>query len=381
MPRPVLDQAAFDPRQPGVASSRSGFVGHDDVIVVNVGHGPSLVGVDPLRKVAEGQCLEVEHQVATDHRVVEPGEQEEAGCLHGPAGQHDGVGRLGLSLPLGVDPLHTGGAATLDEDARHKGVGPQFGPTGQKGSLQRRHRVPFGVDGAAVIGAEPAVVAGRPTVVGDRVASGGGRVGVVAEPFGGCRGEHRAVHRSPRRHWIGTGAPGRERVGAGLAGDADEPLRLGVVRLELVVAERPVGDRCTLDGAELGELAEVVFPKARELSVGVDSPAAHGGRQVVDVAHVQPVAVLLAQPEGPWLEPGIGSEEVAPPELDLVVRILPEQSLGVVEVDETVAASLEDQYRTASRGEDVGRRRPAGPRSDHDHVEISTHGPLTSASV
>ncbi len=109
----VLDQAAFDPRQPGVAGSRSGFVGHDDVIVVNVGHGPSLVGVDPLRQVAEGQRLEVEHQVATDHRVVEAGQEEEAGCLHGPAGEDDGVGRLGVSLALGVDPLHTGGPAAL----------------------------------------------------------------------------------------------------------------------------------------------------------------------------------------------------------------------------------------------------------------------------
>src|SRR5207302_2048879 len=101
--------------------------------------------------------------------------------------------------------------------------------------------VALGPDGTAVAAAEAAVDAGGTAVVGDRVYGGGGTIGVVAQPLGGGSRDQRAVHVGPRRHGEGRRAPGRERVGAVLAGHPDQGLGLGVVGLELAVVEGPVG--------------------------------------------------------------------------------------------------------------------------------------------
>ena len=116
--------------------------------------------------------------------------------------------------PSGVDVLDPGGPPALGDDAAHVGLGHQLGPPRRHGLGQQRHRVALGVDRAAEEGAEAAVVAGRPAVVGDAVGRRRRLVGVQADLLGGGRRQHRAVHRRARRHRVRARPPGGERVGA-----------------------------------------------------------------------------------------------------------------------------------------------------------------------
>jgi hypothetical protein len=154
------------------------------------------------------------------------------------------------------------------------------------------------------------------------------------------------------------------------------------VGLEVVVAEGPVGQGRPLDGPALGQEGEVLFPEARELAVGVGPAAADRGREVVHVADEEAVAVGVAQAERAGLEEGVRPEEVADHELDLVVGVVAEELRRVVEVDEVVAALLEEAHRPAGLGQHVGDRGASGAGSDDDGVEVGrAHGRLTSSSV
>ena len=79
-------------------------------------------------------------------------------------------------------------------------------------------------------------------------------------------GRHRILGRSPFREWIRAGA----------TGNSDELLGGGVVRLELVIVDRPVDDVGAFDGAELGTSAEVDGAQPRELPVGVEAAPTDG---------------------------------------------------------------------------------------------------------
>ena len=107
---------------------------------------------------------------------------------------------------------------------------------------------------------------------------------------------------------------------------------------------------------------------------------ADGRGQVVDVAHELAVAVRFRQAERARLEEGIGTEEVALGELDLIVRVVAEQPVRVVEVDEVVATPLEHAHRPTRGGEHVGRGRTPRPRPDDDGVELGHQASATSSS-
>ena len=375
----VFDHATADPRQVRLARRSAGGVVTDEMVVVYVGDGPAPVGVDALGQVAHHEGLEVEHEMAPDQGVLEPRQQEEPRRLDRAGGEHDVGRRLGASRAVGPDVIDARRLPVADVDPRDEGLRPQLGPAGQKRPLQRRHRVTLGVDGAAVEGAEPAVVARRPAVVGNRVGPRRRSVGVVAEAFGGGDAQGGSVHGRAGRHGVGLGAPCRERVGAGLAGHADKALGLPVVGLELVVLQRPVRHRRTFHGPERREEAEVVLAEAGQLAVGVDASTADGGGQVVDVPHEETVAVVLRQAEAAGLEQGVGAEEVPDRELELVVGVIGRQPGRVLGVDQVVAALLEYDHRPAGGGEHVGRRAPPRARAHDDRVD--GHCPLTSSSL
>ena len=125
---------------------------------------------------------------------------------------------------------------------------------------------------------------------------------MVAETRRGLAREHGAEHVRPRRHGIRARPPRRERVGGVVAGHADGALGLGVVRLELVVVDRPVDDVGALDRSELGSGPEIDLAQARQLAVGVEAAAADRRREVVHVAGEDPIAVLDGAAERPRLE-------------------------------------------------------------------------------
>ncbi len=228
-------------------------------------------------------------------RMVEPGEEQQPGRLDGAGGDDHVAGGQEALGTVGTDDIDPGGPAALDADPGHEGLGQQLGPTGGHGPLQHGDGIALGVDGAAEVGAEAAVVAGRPAVVGDAVGRGGGRIGVVAEPLGGGRRTGWRRTWGARRHGEGTRPGGGEGVGPLGAGHPDGPLHLGVVGLELVVVEGPVGHLGVGLGTEQRQDPEVVGPEPGHLAVGVGATAAHRGRDRVDLAHVDVVPVGLAR--------------------------------------------------------------------------------------
>ena len=127
MGRPaVLDQSAFEPGQTGLSRRGSGRFVDDDVVVVDVGHRATPVAVDPHRQLAECECLEVEHQVAPDQRVVEARQQQEPRRLHGPSGDDHHVAAVSVWVsPSRVDALDAGGPAVGHDDPRHERSRPR----------------------------------------------------------------------------------------------------------------------------------------------------------------------------------------------------------------------------------------------------------------
>ena len=129
---------------------------------------------------------------------------------------------------------------------------------------QRRDRVALGFDRAAVERAEPAVVARGPAVVRDAVRAGRRAVRVVAErprPPGTVS----VVRNMSAPGGIGYGPLRHAANGLPVWSPATpiEALGLGVVRLQLVVVDRPVGDVGAVDRPELGREPEVDLAVAR----------------------------------------------------------------------------------------------------------------------
>jgi hypothetical protein len=171
---------------------------------------------------------------------------------------------------------------------------------------------------------------------------------------------------------IGYGSARQEANGLAWASpatpNAHHPLGRRVVRLHLVVVDGPVDERRPVDRSGRGHRLEVVLTEAGQLAVGVEAAAPHGGGQVVDVADVEPLAVVLGAAERPRLQPRVGSEEVPAHELQLVVRDVAERSEGSFEREEMVAALLQQQHRPAGTGQHLGRSRARGPGADDDRV-------------
>ena len=260
--------------------------------------------------------------------------------------------------------------SAVEQDLERDALGAQLTAPAPERAAQHGDRVALGVDRATVEGAEPAVVARGPTVVGHAVGAGRRAVRVVSERRGRGRGQGREVHVGARWHRIRTAAPRGERVAGVVAGHADRAFGLRVERLELVVVERPVGDLGTLDRPQLRREAEVDLAVARQLPVGVETGAADRRGHVVEIAGGEPLAVGRRAPVGARLEQRVRTEEVAPGEFDLVVRQVAEPVEGRHQREEVVAALLEDADRLPGGGEHVGRGGTSRPGTDHDDVEL-----------
>ena len=57
------------------------------MVVVHVGHRPALVPVDAHRHLTHHVGLEMEHHVAPDEGVLEPGQHQQARGLQAAGGQ------------------------------------------------------------------------------------------------------------------------------------------------------------------------------------------------------------------------------------------------------------------------------------------------------
>ena len=376
----VLDEATSEPRQPCAEGRLPRALVLHHGVVVHVGDRPPLVRVqEQVREVPDDDRLEVAHQVATEGRVLEPREEQDARRLDRAAGHDDELGVHGAGHAVGTDELDARRRAPLCHDTAHVGLSHELDPTCGHGPGEQGHRVALGVDRAAEERAEPAVVARGPPVVGDAVGRRRRLVGMEPDLLGGGRGQHGPVHGGPGCHGVGARPPGGKGVRTLPACHADGPLHLGVERLELVVVDGPVVDGRTLLRTVGGEEAEVLFPEARHLAVGVGSAAPDSRRDGVHLAHVRVLALVGGPAEGPRLDQRVGSEEVARDELDLVVRVVTCRPGHVVGVEQVVPPLLHDHHRPARPRQHLGRGGPAGPGPDDDGV--GCHGWDTSASL
>ena len=305
----VLDQAAAEPRQPRPARGLARPLVLHHGVVVHVGDrtGPSagagawsgkcpttIVWKCTMRCRPSAGCSRPESSRMRGVSIAPPATMTSLAsivCIAPPASMY--------STPVARSPV--------GDDPAHVGLGHQLRPAGRHRLGQQRHRVALGVDGTAEEGAEAAVVAGGPAVVGDAVRRRRRLVGMQADLLGGRRREDGAVHRRTRRHRIRPRTPRGERVGPGPAGDADGPLHLGVERLELVVVEGPVLDGRVLLGPVGGEEPEVLLAETRHLAVGVRAAAANRRRDGVHLADVGVLALLRVAPERPRLDQRVGA--------------------------------------------------------------------------
>ena len=371
--RAVLDDPTAEVGETGIVRRGPRRVVGDDRVVHQVRHRAAPVAVEAEREHAEHEGLEVEHEVAADDvGVAEARSQEQPWRLERAAGEDHVPGRHLVLDEVGVEVSDAGGhrPGAVEEHVGHDRLGADLAPTGAQRVPQWRDGVALGVDRAAEEAAEPAVVACGPLVVLDAVHTGRRAVRVVAELRGRFAREHGAVHVGAGRHRVGIGAPRGVRVLGVVTRHADGALGRGVVRLELVVVERPVDDLRTLDRPELRPRVEVDLAEAGELAVGVEPTATDGRREVVHLAGEQAVAVGLAAAEGAGLEERVGTEVVAAEELDLVVRHVPERFERRVEREEVVAALLEHDHRPPRGGEHLGGSRPGRSGADDHHVTL-----------
>ena len=246
MGRPAPPCSTRPPRIQGRPASagrrRDGLVA-DDHVVVDVGHRPAPLGVGAEGHGAGHDGLEVGHQVAAEQRDGRrPDRSSRRGVSMAPAATTTWRAARNRLDAVGPDQVDAGGPAALDADPGHEGLGQQLGPAGGHGPHAAwRSGRPWRGWGSRSRRRSRSCC--RPACR---------RRGRCWPRWAPGRGGSRAVRRRPpdtggaehgraRGHREGS-RPGRgEGIGPLGAGHADGPLDLGVVRLELVVVDRPVG--------------------------------------------------------------------------------------------------------------------------------------------
>ncbi len=245
----------------------------------------ALVIVQLLVESAVGERAAVGHEILADvaagirqagGKLVGRGEQQKPRSFGAVGGKNHGFGFLQVGVALGIE---IGGAdhatVLVGLDAADVTVGANFATAGFFGhGNYAGERSGLRADFATEAKAEAAIHAGG--AAGARLGQNrqGRGICVIAE-LAATTFEDDAVslHRK-RWHRIGLGARRVERAGAREARDANFPLNLGVVRLEVGVADRPVGKVGAWNVANLAVFLEIDFVEAPEVGGEVDAAAA-----------------------------------------------------------------------------------------------------------
>ena len=325
----MLDHAAPQPRQARAAAAAARSSGESTTRsscrwVTLRPRSPPVGCVED----AEREGLVVVRQVAPDQVAAQAVAQQQAWRLEraarpAPPPSPARSSRVGGSGCCGqVEVAHAGGPppGRVEHQLGHVGLGQDLAPARAQRPLQRRDRVALGVDRTAVATAEAAVDAGRPAVVGTAVDAGRRPVRVQSRRARRPRPTPApSACRRPGGIGIRRAAPGGERVGAVLAGDAEQLLDRGVVGLQVVVLQRPVVDlrrrrsargRCSRwksSSRKRGSLASACTPP----------PPTVDGRLLTSPT-ISRSPSCGAAPVGAGLEQRVGAEQV-PALGDLVV--------------------------------------------------------------
>ena len=231
----------------------------------------------------------------------------------------------------------------------------------------------LGGDRAPVPGAEPAVVARRGAVVGDRIGRHRERKRMQPEAFRPRGKQRRRAHLRPWRHREGLGLRLVLQYERGyrreIALHSDQRLYLVVVRREFAVLERPIRHVRAGHRAEQRQSLEVDVPHPGDLHVRVRECAADLVRKIVDVAD-EGVRRILAG--GLAKRARVGQRvrllEVAVLRLELVVGEHRRERPLPFDVGVVVRAHLEDHDVPAGLREFPRHHRSARSRADDDRL-------------
>jgi hypothetical protein len=182
--RAVLDDAASDEGQPGLAGGGHRVGIRHDRVVHEVGDRPAAVTVQPVREHAEHVGLEVELEEPTDDVLVsELVPQQEAWRFERATGEDDVTGRHLVGFEQTVEIANTA-RATAGAVEQHIGdhtlVADLTVARAQR-VAQRRDRIALRFDRAPEVSAESAVVARRAVVVLHAVDTSGRAIRMKAQ--------------------------------------------------------------------------------------------------------------------------------------------------------------------------------------------------------
>ncbi len=222
-----------------------------------------------------------------------PREQEHAHVLERIAAQDHRARLLHVRGPVRVHVLHAPGApVAVGEDADDPAVGPEVEVAGRQGLGDGGEA---GVPAVVLEGAEPGAAPGgvpvrREPVVGDAVGGDRRRVGVQPHRLGRLAKGLTCAEGPHRRHRVGLRARD-ERVGAAVARDANQVLDRRVVRLQIIVADGPVGEGVPLRQHPLAEVVAHVREVPEVVRVVAAQHAAPVDDRAADAVHHAPQGV------------------------------------------------------------------------------------------
>ena len=298
-------------------------------------------------------------QVAADLvvRGAHAADEEQPGGLDRTRGEDD-VARPHREAAAAARELRTDDGASLRDQPDGGGAGEQVAAAGRHSADDRRVvGAVLGVGVAREADAGPAADARRPPSVGHRVDQQRHRTGGQTELAGAAREHRLGGVRRQRRHRVATAA--RAVVGARLVRPADAHLPLDpvVVGLEVLVADRPVGEGLAVGRAH----AEVLGAEPPRLRAVHARPAAD--RERVSV----PLRLGRAN-RGAGDEPRVALRR----QIDLALEPGPHAGAARVVEREVGAAqelaALHEQHAVPGLGEHTRRDAAARARPDHDRV-------------
>ena len=284
-------------------------------------------------------------------------QEEQPRRLRAVAAQHDGPGALELLLLVLVEVRRAGHPALLvDLDPPHVAVGSHLASPGRFGHRDDGVQCGrLGAELAAEAETVAAVLARRPAV--KRLGENGEGRGLRVQAQGARAALEQDARRFHRERRQGIGARARRVERPGLAGDAQLPLGLGVVGLEVAVGDRPVFEARAGDRAEAAFLDEVDLAEAPVVGGEHDAPAAY--EAVVEELYLPRLCRL-----------GLAPAEREPGRVDLEGALEQRLDLVVLELRRLDAGSLfEHDHREAGGrellGDDPARRAGANHHEVH----------------
>ena len=223
------------------------------------------------------------------------GIQQQAGRFRGRSGNHHEVGGLFAPVAALVEVFDSRGAALLvGHDFPDHAFGAQRAVAGGEGARDHRVvRAALGVDLARKAHAPAAAHAPAPAVVRHRVAQHRKIKRMEVQPT--CRGFQDLVLAAVRQRGHGQRPAARpfEDVVRVVTGNTDFPFRLGVVGLQVLIADGPVVQGAARHGAVRAAHAKVFLEVAPRHGAVTEGTATHA-RGVVVVSAVTRYHHLLA---------------------------------------------------------------------------------------